>query len=213
MEDKERAKDALIGKLTLKNTSLKAQIAKADTQIKHKEDMGDDLKFIDFHQLQIENKKYVKDIDEKNKKLLTLKLDSTNTVQTLNSLKKKLYDAEKMQESITRDMENKKKNFEKTLSDIKDARKEIKDAKFLKKKQETQKNLTQNMPDPLKCVDQKNTAVDLKNSVKNWERKIEIAEVATKKAKAILRQVGEHVEDIMRPNFMMSQGAIESADE
>jgi hypothetical protein len=29
--------------------------------------MGDDLKFIDFHQLQIENKKFVKDIDEKNK--------------------------------------------------------------------------------------------------------------------------------------------------
>jgi len=36
--------------------------------------MGDDLKFIDFHQLQIENKKYVKLIDEKNKRLLTLKI-------------------------------------------------------------------------------------------------------------------------------------------
>ena len=35
--------------------------------------MGDDLKFIDFYQLQIENKKYVKEIDEKNKKLLALK--------------------------------------------------------------------------------------------------------------------------------------------
>ena len=28
--------------------------------------MGDDLKFIDFHQLQIENKKHVKEIDENN---------------------------------------------------------------------------------------------------------------------------------------------------
>ena len=80
MEDKERAKDALIGKLTLKNTSLKAQITKAETQIKHKEEMGDDLKFIDFHQLQIENKKHVKDIDERNKKLLSLKLNSGKTV-------------------------------------------------------------------------------------------------------------------------------------
>lgn len=35
--------------------------------------MGDDLKFIDFHQLQIDNKKYVKEIDEKNRKLLALK--------------------------------------------------------------------------------------------------------------------------------------------
>jgi len=31
MEDKDRAKDALIGELTLKNTSLKAQIMKAET--------------------------------------------------------------------------------------------------------------------------------------------------------------------------------------
>jgi len=57
--------------------------------------MGDDLKFIDFHQLQIENKKHVKDIDDRNSKLLTLKINAGNTVQTLNSLKKKLNDAER----------------------------------------------------------------------------------------------------------------------
>jgi hypothetical protein len=68
------------------------------------------------------------------------------------------------------------------------------------------------MPDPLKFVDQKNTAVDLKNSVKNWERKIEIAEVAAKKARVILRQVGELVEDIDRPAFMMA-GAAAGSDE
>jgi hypothetical protein len=38
--------------------------------------MGDELKFIDFHQLQIENKKYVKEIEEKNEKLLDYKIDS-----------------------------------------------------------------------------------------------------------------------------------------
>jgi len=53
---------------------------KAETQIRHKEEMGDDLKFIDFHQLQIENKKHVKDIEERNKKLLSLKLNSGKTV-------------------------------------------------------------------------------------------------------------------------------------
>jgi hypothetical protein len=42
--------------------------------------MGDDLKFIDFHQLQIENKKFVKDIDDRNKTLLKLKLESGTTV-------------------------------------------------------------------------------------------------------------------------------------
>jgi phage regulator Rha-like protein len=69
------------------------------------------------------------------------------------------------------------------------------------------------MPDPLKFVDQKNMAVDLKNSVKNWERKIEIAEVAGKKARTILRSNGEHVDDIVKPRFLVPGGAIQSEDE
>jgi hypothetical protein len=58
------------------------------------------------------------------------------------------------------------------------------------------------MPDPLKFVEQKNVAVDLKTSVKNWERKIEIAEVAAKKARLIIKQAGEYVEEIRRPDFL-----------
>ena len=134
MEDKERAKDALIGKLTLKNTSLKAQIMKAETQIKHKEEMGDDLKFIDFHQLQIENKKHVKDIDERNKKLLSLKLNSGKTVQTLNSLKKRLQEAIRKQESIARDMTTKEIKHGRTIEDLSKADKAIAKAKFDKKR-------------------------------------------------------------------------------
>lgn len=66
------------------------------------------------------------------------------------------------------------------------------------------------MPDPLKFVDQKNTSVELKNSVKNWERKIEIAEVAAKKARTILRSTGELVDEIERPEYLMKShgGAI-----
>jgi len=61
--------------------------------------MGDDLKFIDFHQLQIENKKFVKDIDEKNKQLVQLKLQSGTTNQALNKLKKELHEEQqKLQE-------------------------------------------------------------------------------------------------------------------
>ena len=41
-----------------------------------KEEMGDELKFIDFHQLQIENKQYVARIEERNEELLRLKVRS-----------------------------------------------------------------------------------------------------------------------------------------
>ncbi len=66
--------------------SLKGAILKAVTSIKHGDEMADDLKFIDFHQLQIENKMHVKDIDDCNKKLLALKVSSRNNLLSLNDL-------------------------------------------------------------------------------------------------------------------------------
>ena len=126
MDDKFKAKEALIDKLQLKNVSFKTQILKADTQIRHKEEMGDDLKFIDFHQLQIENKKHVKDIDDRNNKLLTLKINSGNTVQTLNSLKKKLTDAIREHDHIEIEMKIKQQKMEKTKKAIKKTKEDIK---------------------------------------------------------------------------------------
>ena len=87
--------------------------------------MGDDLKFIDFHQLQIENKKHVKDIDERNKKLLALKLNSGKTVQTLNGLKKKLQDATRDQDMISSEMKIKQEKQTKTDQSITQTRQEI----------------------------------------------------------------------------------------
>lgn len=49
--------------------------------------MGDVLHYIDFHQLQIENKQYVQKIEERNQELLQLKMTTGNTVQVLNNLK------------------------------------------------------------------------------------------------------------------------------
>lgn len=81
--------------------------------------MGDDLKFIDFHQLQIENKKHVKEIDERNKTLLQLKLKHGTSVQTLNTLKKKLAEAQDKATMIEKEMETKKASLDKKLLDIK----------------------------------------------------------------------------------------------
>jgi hypothetical protein len=66
--------------------------------------MGEDLKFIDFHQLQIENKKHVKDIDDRNSKLLILKVSATNTVTSLNKLKEELLEAESEEREIEKDL-------------------------------------------------------------------------------------------------------------
>lgn len=149
--------------------------------------MGDDLKFIDFHQLQIENKKHVKDIDDRNSKLLTLKINSGNTVQTLNSLKKKLTDAEREQSHIAIEMKIKQQKIEKTKKAIEKTQKDIKAIDHDNRGRRALQQQITNMPNPTKFVEQKNQCQELKNCVKNWKRKIEIAEVAYKKAKQVIR--------------------------
>eukprot|EP00903_Cladosiphon_okamuranus_P017129 g15780.t2 len=91
MEDKLRQRDAMTEKLRLKNTTLKGQLQKVEGQLRQKDDMGDALHYIDFHQLQIENKQYVSRIEERNDELLKLKLTTGKTVQALNTLKNLLH--------------------------------------------------------------------------------------------------------------------------
>lgn len=107
MWDKLMQKEAQIDKLTSKNVTLKVAILKAEGNIKHKEEMGDDLKFIDFHQMQISNKKHIKDIDERNNKLLKYKMSFANTQIKLNRLKQDLTTSLKTQEDYKREMETK----------------------------------------------------------------------------------------------------------
>merc|ERR1712048_716214 len=73
MEDKLTQKDMLINKLLMKNQAYKISIKKADLQLKSKQETGDDLQYIDFHQLQIENQQFVIRIEEASTELLDLK--------------------------------------------------------------------------------------------------------------------------------------------
>ena len=108
----------MIDKLQSKNVSLRVSISKAETQIKHKEEMGDDLKFIDFHSLQIENKQNVKNIDEKNKKLLREKASAAETTTELqtrrNELKEKMIECNASESAFA----HKTKQLKKKQADI-----------------------------------------------------------------------------------------------
>lgn len=48
-------------------------------QLRQKDGMGDALHYIDFHQLQIENKQYVSRIEERNDELLKVNFDCCET--------------------------------------------------------------------------------------------------------------------------------------
>ncbi|KAM4614543.1 cilia- and flagella-associated protein 263 isoform 2-T2 [Discoglossus pictus] len=89
MEEKTRARDSLVDKLRLKNTSLKVQKKKFQLQLKQKEEMGEILHEVDFQQLKIENAQFLERIDERNQDMLQLKLTTAEALQLLNTYKER----------------------------------------------------------------------------------------------------------------------------
>jgi hypothetical protein len=96
-EDKFKKLENMIKKYKDQIESLNKQIVVATKKIE-KKDSNNELQFIDFHQLQIENKKYVKEVDEKNKMLLKLKMTIGKITQDKNNYKNKL--ANELQKSL-----------------------------------------------------------------------------------------------------------------
>ena len=125
-DEKFKKLENLKTKLDEQNKNLLKQIAGARKKIE-KKDKSNELEFIDFHQLQIENKKYVKEVDEKNKLLLKLKMtigkitqDKNKTkdrlnkeIRSLDSLKRKTLDKDKQIDKIEHMIDNQKKQKQK----------------------------------------------------------------------------------------------------
>ena len=150
--------------------------------------MGDDLKFIDFHQMQIANKKHVKEIEERNRRLIKLKLSAGSTTQMLTKLKKLLSVAEQNAAQAKKDKLTRLASLQKKQADIEKTNQAIYD---INEKGRELKQLVQNkkdMPEPLNFVKQRNDCVKELRENKDWKRKIEIAEFEAKKARAILRR-------------------------
>jgi hypothetical protein len=187
MEDKLTQKDMLINKLLMKNQAYKIAIKKADTQLKSKLETGDELQYIDFHQLQIENQQFVLRIEEANAELLDLKRRSGRTVKILNNMKKKLSSLTAEAKFLEDEIKERKAMLGKTEVDIvkvvdeKDAAK--KDIKRLR----VQTRISPEMPQVIDYVNQKAEEYDYEGQKRNWERKLELAETSVKRIRAQMR--------------------------
>lgn len=188
LEDRLKSRDALVEKLRLKNTSLRNSIKKAETQLRQKEEMGDVLHYIDFHQLQIENKQYLQKIEEKNQQLLHLKMSTGQTVQTLNALKHRLNTllAEcswRRQEITTR-----RELLQRLKQDNDQVEREVRKGESHVQSLSGQLAATENLPKTMDYVEQKEQMQYLEKELANWERKLEINEMALKRARGLYKK-------------------------
>ncbi|TYZ67780.1 hypothetical protein PybrP1_011220 [[Pythium] brassicae (nom. inval.)] len=186
MEEKLRQKDAIVEKLRLKNATLKSQAQKIDAQLRHKEEMGDALHYIDFHQLQIENKQYVATIEERNEDLLKLKQTTGSTVQVLNGLKKKLHELLEESAWLQGEITSRTELNEKIVEEIAllDGRNQKDEKKLHKAQMQQGAEPSKDMPQILDYVAQKAKLYELQQEIKSYERKVEIAERAAKLARS-----------------------------
>merc|ERR1719482_2294365 len=187
LEDKLTQKDMLINKLLMKNQAFKIAIKKAEKQLKSKQETGDDLQYIDFHQLQIENQQFVIKIDEANIELLSLKRTSGRTVKILNTMKKRLSNLTCEAKSLEDEINERKAMLAKTENDIVKVVEEKENARKDNKKLRMQSRISPEMPQVVDYVNQKAEQYEIEAQKRNWERKLEIAEMAAKRIRASRR--------------------------
>jgi len=174
-EKKLRHKESQIKKLESKNTSLQQSIRKMEQQLKNKEQMGEVLNVIDFDQLKIENKQFLEKIEERNNELITLKLTTGNTVQVLNTLKKRLHKLTSESEWLQSEIVQRRDLLIKVEDDIARVRDEANAlARCNQRAQRDQQ--TSDMPHVIEYVKQKLELDTLTKNVENWTQKLRIAE-------------------------------------
>ncbi|CAM9801001.1 unnamed protein product [Lampetra planeri] len=174
MEDRIHARDTLIEKLRLRNGSLKMQNKKMLLQLQQKEEMGEALHEVDFSQLQIENNQFVEKIDERNQDMLRLKLTAANTLQVLNSYKKKLNLLMEEARAMERDIASRHEMLKSI--DVETVAVEEERMKAERLNRQLRAQLSEfRVPPVMEYVQHKAQLLDLQNEVCSWERKVEIA--------------------------------------
>jgi len=180
----------LADKLRLKNKTMKAARAKMEAQVKQKEEQGDSLHSIDFHQLQIKNSQFNQKIKERNDELLKLKLTTGRTVAILNSLKKSLSDCLIASKRIRRDIKEKYAARERMKDELSRVSVELRDERVRNRQYKIQQS-NPDMPQVMDYVLQKSEMYELEAAIRNWQRKVEIMEMAAKRARRVLDKQGQ----------------------
>ncbi|KTG36749.1 hypothetical protein cypCar_00009633 [Cyprinus carpio] len=196
IEDKVKAKESLIEKLHQKNAGLLAYKKKLQIQLKQQEEMGEGLTALDFEQLKFGNMKCRKLLDEQNLRRVELKLLTGKTLHVLNSNKEKLQTLTHESDVLNSDSALRAKLLIKFEEETKQAE-EVRIMKFLictsepnimeeRNKAEVLNRKLRgqladfHVPHVLQYIKVKESHGQLKKSVKEWERKVEIAEMALK---------------------------------
>lgn len=182
------AQDNLVKKLLLKNAAIKTQIKKLQQQVRQKEEMNEVLGHIDFGQLKIENRQHLTKIEEKNAELLHLKSTAGNAVLVLNKHKSDLTALLAESHKLHADAEAKRLAAAKVQHEAARIKIELEELEAVNTRlRKQQKEYI--VPSVLTYVQATEAEHNLHGRVRDWQRKVEIAEMALKRQKRALLQL------------------------
>ncbi|XP_061863876.1 coiled-coil domain-containing protein 113 isoform X2 [Colius striatus] len=182
----------IIGTISSKEGSITAgeKLLRYMEQKNHQREEETRETFSEFHlqQLQVRNAQYRQQMEKKNEEMLQLKLAAGNTIQVFNLYKRKLQDAMATSVPLMKDISQKKELLWKVERAA--ARVEKQRAKAERVNQQLQRQLSDYVaPSVLSYVQKKMVVADLENSLKDWERKVSIAEMSLRNYRRAWKQV------------------------
>jgi hypothetical protein len=174
-DNKLKVKDILVRRLIEKNSDLEVQLKSLGKELKFKEQSGESLCPIDFHQLEIENKTFSENLVEKNKQLLQLKASTAKLSQVLNDKKMLLNDFLTKSVKLRKQIKIGEKYKNHLTQDHKETKAQMARMKAKIKKLKQATNTSSDMPQVNDYVAQKAEEHTLRQNIKKWEKKVELA--------------------------------------
>ncbi|XP_029910104.1 cilia- and flagella-associated protein 263 [Myripristis murdjan] len=172
IENKIKSKSTQVDKLRLKNQALRVQARKLQLQLKQKKEKEDTVHETDFWQYQEQS-------DNQDLDLMQAQKNAVKAQQTLNSCKEKLQTVSSECKQLSCDITSRKEMLVKIEEETQRVEEERSKAEALNKK--LRRRLTDyHVPDVLEYIRVKDKNKELERSLKTWERKVEIAEMASK---------------------------------
>ena len=172
--DKLKAKASLISKLQLKLRHQRTVLASLQSALRTKEEQGDSLHSIDFHQLQIKNSQYNGRVKEKNEALLLLKQSTGTAVNRLNQVKRVLQEQLQHNRQLKAEKQSKAELRARMDAEMTRVEEEIA-VERARRSRYQQLQANPDMPQVMDYVRQKMDMERLERDKRNLDRKIEIA--------------------------------------
>jgi chromosome segregation ATPase len=179
-DDAIKAKDAKMEKLKLKRDSMKSQIARTRARLQQKLELGEKLQQVDYDQLQINNEGFQAEIAELSQKLAGLQKISSSVVSKLNNARTKLANEEKLVRQMEQGIKQKEKAIDKYAREAEQVEEDHK--KLLSNNEDIATKKSEfRVPDVSDYIDKKAKIYELSKVIRNWERKVQLAEMNVKR--------------------------------